>query len=234
VRILAGARLAVDNKPPDLSIPEMGEVFDLPELPFTDDAERKREIGKPPVIGCLVPAAGIGRNGWRFFAKMIHQHPDATFVINLEDLGPAAQTFITTQFSNRGVDPARFIFISVRTTREFCLAWQSIGLGVLPPVNPGGLALPTCLWMGKPCLISGSTLPWAQRPSAMLKALGREEWIAGDTTHYVDIARQLTPPGKRMQPDPVLRERMKALGLTDPKGFARGFAEAITGLPRLS
>ena len=37
--------------------------------------------------------------------------------------------------------------------------------------------------MGRPCLIPGSTLPWSQRPAAMLKALGREEWIAVDTPH---------------------------------------------------
>jgi len=228
VRPLAGALLSVENMLPTVRLPEMGEVFDLPELPFTDDAAHK--MSEPPVLGCLVPAAGIGRNGWQLFAETLQKHPSATLIINLEELGQAAQTFISGQFSSAGVDPARLIFINAHTTEELCLAWQSIDLGLLPPTNPGGLALPTCLWMGRPCLIPGSILPWSQRPAAMLKALGKEEWIAIGAPHYVDLVRQLASSGQRRKPDPVLRERMKALGLTDTKGFARGFADAMSGL----
>lgn len=232
VRTLAGVRLSVENMLPTLALPEMGEVFDLPELPFTGDAVRK--MGEPPVFGCLVPAAGIDRNGWQLFAETLRQHSGATLVINLAELGQAAQTFISAQFSSAGVDPGRLVFINVRTAEEFCIAWQSIDLGLLPPVNPGGLALPTCLWMGRPCLISGSILPWSQRPFALLKALGKEGWMAVGAPHYVDLAKQLAPPGQRILPDPALRERMKALGLTDAEGFARGFADAMSALPRSS
>jgi predicted O-linked N-acetylglucosamine transferase (SPINDLY family) len=228
VRTLAGAFLTVENTLPTAKLPGMGEVFDLPELPFTDDAARK--MGEPPVLGCLVPAAGISKNGWQLFAETLRQHTEATLVINLGELGQAAQIFISGQFSSAGIDPARLVFISAHTTEEFCLAWQSIDLGLLPPVNPGGLALPTCLWMGRPCLIPGSILPWSQRPAAMLKALGREEWMAIGAPHFVDLARLLAP--SRVKPDPALRERMKALGLTDAKGFARGFADAMTDLFR--
>ena len=226
VRTLAGERFAVENMLPTVNLPEMGELFDLPELPFTDDAAPK--VGEPPVLGCLVPAAGIGRNGWQLFAEVLRQLPEATLVINLEELGQQAQTFISRQFSSAGVDPTRLVFISVHSAEELCLTWQSIDLGLLPPVNPGGLALPTCLWMGRPCLIPGTILPWSQRPAALLKALGKEEWIAIGERHFVDLARQLAPSSQRITPDPALRERMKALGLTDAEGFARGFAEAMT------
>ena len=232
VRTLAGACLSVENTLPTVNLPGMGELFNLPELPFTVGAAQK--MGEPPVLGCLVPAQGIGRNGWQLFAETLRQHSEATLVINLEELGQAAQTFISGQFSNAGVDCARLVFISVRTAEEFCLAWQSIDLGLLPPTNPGGLALPTCLWMGRPCLIPGSILPWSQRPVALLKALGKEEWMAIGAPHYVELARQLAPPNQRVIPNPALRERMKALGLTDAKGFALGFAEAMTGLSRSS
>ena len=219
VRTLAGARLCVENMLPAVTLPELGEVFNLPELPFTDKNARK--MGEPPVLGCLVPAAGIARNGWLLFAETLRRHSGATLVINLEKMGQ--KTFITRQFSSAGIDPARLVFINASTTEEYCLAWQSIDLGLLPPVNPGGLALPTCLWMGRPCLILGSFLPWAQRPVAFLKALGKEEWMAIAEPHYMDLALQLAPS----EPDPALRERMKALGLTDAKSFALGFEEAI-------
>jgi predicted O-linked N-acetylglucosamine transferase (SPINDLY family) len=230
VKTLAGARLSVENTLPTVNLPEMGEVFDLPELPFIDDAARN--MGKPPVLGCLVPAAGIGRNGWQLFAETLRQHPSTTLVINLDELRQAAQSFISAQFSSAGVDPTRLVFINASTTEEYCLAWQSIDLGLLPPVNPGGLALPTCLWMGRPCLIPGSILPWSQRPAALLKALGKEEWIAIGSQQYAELALQLAPSGQRVKPDPALRERMKAQGLTDPKHFAQGFADAMTGLLR--
>jgi ADP-heptose:LPS heptosyltransferase/predicted O-linked N-acetylglucosamine transferase (SPINDLY family) len=228
VRTLAGARLSVENMLPAVTLPEMGEVFDLPELPFTDDAARG--MGKPPVLGCLVPAARIGHNGWQLFAETLSQIPDATLIVNLAELGRAAETFISRQFSSAGVDPARLVFTNASTAEEYCLAWQSIDLGLLPPVNPGGLALPTCLWMGRPCLVLGSILPWSQRPIALLKALGKEGWVATDTPHYVNLVKQLAPPGQRTVPDPTLRESMMALGLTDAEGFARGFAEAMSGL----
>lgn len=228
VRILAGARLAVEQMLPTVTLPEMGEVFDLPELPFTDPAAPK--MGNSSVFGCLLPAAGIARNGWQLFAETLRQHPEATLVINLEKLGQPAQNFICGQFSGAEVDPARLVFIRIRTAEEFCLAWQSIDLGLLPPVNPGGLALPTCLWMGRPCLVPDAILPWSQRPVALLRALGKEAWIAPNAPHYADLARQLAPPGARVTPDPVLRERMKALGLIDASGFAQNFAEAMTAL----
>ena len=128
VRTLAGARLSVEHMLPTVNLPEMGEVFDLPELPMTDDAARK--IGEAPVLGCLAPAQGIGRNGWQLFAETLRLHPDATLVINLEELGQAAQTFISGQFSNAGINCAPLVFTSVRTPEEFCLTWQSIDLGL--------------------------------------------------------------------------------------------------------
>jgi len=230
VRVLAGARLGIEQVLPTVTLPELGELFNLPELPLTDKTARK--MGDAPVFGCLVPAAGIARNGWQLLAETLRQHPEATLVINLEALGQPAQTFIRKQFANAGVDPARLVFIRANTPEEFCLTWQSIDLGLLPPVHPGGLALPTCLWMGRPCLIPASILPWAQRPAALLKALDREAWIATNPQHYADLALQIAPPGKPVTPDLTLRERMKALGLTDAAGFAQGFTETITALLR--
>ncbi|MCL2074846.1 MAG: glycosyltransferase [Betaproteobacteria bacterium] len=230
VRTLAGSDLSIENMLPAVTLPEMGEVFNLPELPLTND--RARKMGNPPpgcpVLGCLIPAREIARNGWQLFAETLRLHKDATLVINLEELGKAAKAFISGQFSCEGVDPARLVFISARTTEELCLAWQSIDLGLLPQTNPGGLALPACLWMGRPCLAPASVLPWAQRPAALLRALGREEWIAADTRHYAELAMRLAPSGRTIIPDPALRERMKALGLTDAKAFALGFADAMT------
>jgi predicted O-linked N-acetylglucosamine transferase (SPINDLY family) len=206
-------------------------VFDLPELPFTDKAARKMgKMDDAPVLGCLVPVLGVADHGWQLFAEVLRQCPDATLVVNLGEAEDAAQNFVRGQFSGEGVDPARLVFINARVAEEFCLIWQSIDLGLLPPVNPGGLALPTCLWMGRPCLAPVSILPWSQRPAALLTALERAAWIAGDVPHYVELVRQLAPSGQRASPDPVLRERMKALGLADAKGFAEGFADALTSL----
>ncbi|MDR2925189.1 MAG: tetratricopeptide repeat protein [Azoarcus sp.] len=228
VRVLAGKRLSVENMLPAVPLPEIGEVFDLPERPLTHRAAKK--WGEAPVLGCLVPAAGIGRNGWRLFAETLRQHPSATLVINLEELGEAAERFIAAQFSGAGVAPERLVFIQARTAEDYCLTWQSIDLGLMPPVHFGGLALPSCLWMGRPCLVPDAILPWSQRPAALLKALGKEEWIAMGEARFIDLARQLAPPDKRLAPDPLLRARMKALGLTDAKAFAQGFAEAMTAL----
>ncbi|MDR0565043.1 MAG: radical SAM protein, partial [Azoarcus sp.] len=229
VRTLAGALLALPEASfPTLALPGMGEVFNLPELPFTDDAAQKWDA--PLVLGCLVCASNIARNSWQLMARVLAACPGSALVINLEALGPPAREFIRSQFELAGIDTGRLIFISARTAEELCLAWQSIDLGLLPPVHPGGLALPTALWMGRPCVALASLLPWSQRPSALLKALGKEAWVALAEPQYLDIVQQLAPQGQRVTLHPDLRERMKALGLTRPEAFAQGFAEVMDGL----
>ena len=225
IRSLAGARLGAEDMLPTLLLPEMGEVFDLPERPLS--SETAWTWGDAPVLGCLIPAAGIARSGWQFMAQALRACPGAKLVINLDTLGEPARAFIRSRFAAEGLETERLIFISVHTTEDFCLAWQSIDLGLLPPVHHGGLALPTCLWMGKPCLAPASALPWSQRPAALLKALGKEEWIAHDAAHYAELARDIASRQARIPPDPTLRERMKALGLDDAKRFAHGFAQAM-------
>jgi predicted O-linked N-acetylglucosamine transferase (SPINDLY family) len=66
-----------------------------------------------------------------------------------------------------------------------------------------------------------------------LRAIGKEEWIAADAHHYAELTLQLAPSAQCVIPDPTLRERIKALGLTDAKGFAQGFANAMTDLLRI-
>jgi predicted O-linked N-acetylglucosamine transferase (SPINDLY family) len=89
-------------------------------------------------------------------------------------------------------------------------------------VDAGGLALPGCLWMGRPYLSLASPLPWARRPAALLEAAGAAEWIAETAEAYIDCARRAAP-----EPNPAFRARMKAAGLADPAAFARGFADTI-------
>ncbi|MDR3087359.1 MAG: methyltransferase domain-containing protein, partial [Azoarcus sp.] len=227
VAALAGECLGLDDALPAVTLPGMGEYCALPEMPFTEtEGGHKSATGQAarcPVaftFGCLTPAAGIGRDGWRLFAEVLRQLPESRLVINLENLGTPAKSFIAAQFKRADITPERLAFIHARTAEELCRAWQTIDLGLAAPVNSGGLALPACLWMGKPYIALASSLPWSQRPAALLKATGEARWIARDAVHYIELTRHRQCAQEPPAPDPALRARVKALGIDDPVAFA--------------
>jgi predicted O-linked N-acetylglucosamine transferase (SPINDLY family) len=76
--------------------------------------------------------------------------------------------------------------------------------------------------MGRPYIAMTSFLPWSRRPAALLDMAGLGDWLAATPENYLELARR-PPPG----PDPSLREKMIAAGLTDERAFALGFATAM-------
>jgi predicted O-linked N-acetylglucosamine transferase (SPINDLY family) len=228
VSTFSGARFDLKGVSPFpiVELPEMGEYCDLPEFPFLSKAAQVNIAA--PVLGCLTPANGIGRNGWRLFAEVLRQHPTSRLFINLKDLGKPAQVFITKQFAQANIASERLEFVHAHTAEDLCHYWQSIDIGLAAPVNAGDLALPACLWMGKPYLCLASPLPWSRRPATLLDAVDKTQWIAPDEARYIELALRLTqnPPSA----DPTLRDRLQALGLTDPVTFAQGFADTLSDL----
>ncbi|MDR3352476.1 MAG: hypothetical protein LBO00_05635 [Zoogloeaceae bacterium] len=217
-RILAGEALAVSSLLPTLELPGLGEFCDLPEIPI----EPRQGPGSSPVLACLTPAERIGREGWQLFAELLAALPESSFLLNLGDLGEAAQMAICGRFARAGVLADRLRFVHARTAKEFCRLWQETDLGLAPPVDAGGLALPSCLWMGRPYLSLASPLPWAHRPAALLECVGAQEWIVENVDAYIE--RACNPPHS---PDPSFRTRLQAAGLTNSTAFAHGFATTI-------
>ena len=221
-RVLTGARLESPLLP-CVPLPEMGEYCDLPALPIVTPAAPA--TGKSPVFGVLTPAMRIGREGWLLFAEVLDCHPGGQLLINLDDLGEAARDFIGGIFAGAGIAAERLRFVHARTTEALCRLWLDVDLGLAPPTDAGDLALPACLWMGRPYLALASPLPWSRRPAALLELAGAEEWICRTPEDYIERARRLPPA-----PNPDFRARMKAAGLSDPILFAQGFAAAMSAL----
>jgi predicted O-linked N-acetylglucosamine transferase (SPINDLY family) len=224
-RVLAGARLADSDALPFVTLPEMGEYYDLPEWPIAPPSSLAASATSPTRFGCLTPAACIDREGWRLFAAILDANPESTLLINLQYLGKAAQEFIKGEFTWHGIAVERLRFASAQTAKELCRFWQETDLGLHPPTDAGDLALPACLWMGRPYLALASPLPWSRRPAALLELAGAESWVQPTWDAYIEYARQ-TPPA----PNPEFRARMKAARLDDPVAFAQGFAASIMAL----
>jgi predicted O-linked N-acetylglucosamine transferase (SPINDLY family) len=148
-------------------------------------------------------------------------------LINLKDLGEAAQDFICGEFARASIAAERLRFVRAHTAEDLCKLWQEIDLGLAPPVDAGGLALPTCLWMGKPYLALASPLPWGRRPAALLETVGAAEWVAETPEAYLELSRQTLPA-----PNPQFRVYMQAAGLNDPVAFAQGFTDSIFNMLR--
>ncbi len=215
---LRGIRVADDDMLPGIALPEMGEYYALPDIPIV--ARERSAAGT--VFGCLTPAIRIGPDGWRLFAGVLLAVPDSCLVINLKDLGDSAREFIGRQFENAGVAATRLRFVHARTAEELCRHWENVQIGLAPPVDAGDLALPACLWMGKPYIALAAGLPWSHRPAALLQCAGAAAWIADTPENYVALAGQ-TPPA----PDAAFRQRMQSAHLHDPVAFAQGFAASI-------
>ncbi|MDR0635429.1 MAG: hypothetical protein LBF91_10695 [Azoarcus sp.] len=223
-KTLAGVDLDIDSVLPCVCLPGLGEVYDFPALPLTaPDAP-----GPRPVLACLTAANRIGGEGWRLFAEVLGTHPQAVLLLDLGTLEQEAKDFILGHFTRAGIAPKRLRFVRAGNTEELCRLWRSADFGLCPPIDCGGPVLPAALWMGKPCLVLDSQLPWSRRAAVLLKAMGAAHWIARDAEEYVALARGLAhaPPA----PDPALRARMKQIGLADPSLFARGFATAMQNL----
>ncbi|MDR1855443.1 MAG: glycosyltransferase [Azoarcus sp.] len=228
VATLAGERLGLAEMFPTVTLPQMGEYLALPELAFTNDEARAADEAAF-AFACLTPANRIGRDGWRLFANVLRACPGSVLTLNLKDLGAAARSFIAARFEAAQIDPARLRFVQAHTMEELCRLWVAIDAGLAAPVDGGGLALPTCLWMGKPYVALASTLPWSRRPAALLETAGAANRVAADEAAYVEQARTLAANGK-VAPDPALRENLRAAGLNDEAAFVRGFTAAIDGV----
>jgi len=149
-------------------------------------------------------------------------HPTSSLIINLARLGEAAREYIGGLFMKAGIEMGRLRFVQARTVEEWCALGNEADLGLAPPVGAGDAALPACLWMGRPYIAMTSFLPWSRRPAALLDMLGLGDWLAQTPENYLDLARR-PPPG----PDPSLRDKMIAAGLTDERALALGFTTAI-------
>ncbi|MDR2093156.1 MAG: hypothetical protein LBP58_07580 [Azoarcus sp.] len=225
-RTLAGTDLGIDGHLPCVPLPGPGDVYNFPELPLdmpdAPDADR-------PAFACLGAANRLNGDSWRLFAEVLATHDDATLLLNLGPLGHEAKIFIRGHFTRIGIAPERLRFTRARNAEELCRLWRSVDVGLCPPIDSGDPALPAALWMGKPCIVLDSPLPWSRRAAVLLAAAGAAHWIARDTEEYVALARQLAH-GPRPAPDPALRARMQQRGLNDPASFARGFAAAMRSL----
>lgn len=225
---LAGEALGVGTDFSTVPLPGLGEVANFPDLPVTAHARREHER---PVFACLTPIDRVGAQSWQTFAEVLATCPEASLLLNAGTLPNAARTRIHTLFERANVSPERIRFASARHREELCRLWWRADIGLVPLIDDGSPALPAALWMGRPCIALDNALPWSRRPSALLRALEKPEWIATDAPHYVELARQLAAQGAPA-PDPSLRERMKSLGLADPAAFAQGFADALLTLTR--
>lgn len=220
-RVLAGERLASDPLP-CVTLPEMGEYCDLPDWPMETPS---RPAGTFPRFGCLTPTARIDREGWRLFAAILEQNPGSALLLNLQDLGKAAQDFIGGEFARHGIAAERLRFARAHTPEALCRLWREVDLGLHPPVDAGDLALPACLWMGRPYLALASPLPWSRRPAALLELAGAGAWICQTPEAYLEGARRIPPA-----PDPQFRARIQETGMHDPRIFAQGFAKSMKAL----
>ncbi|MDR1227998.1 MAG: hypothetical protein LBK55_03110 [Azoarcus sp.] len=225
-RILAGTALGIDGQLPCVPLPGLGEVYSFQEFPF-DAPDAPAASGT--AFACLDAANRVGSDGWRLFAEVLKTHSGATLLVNLGALEYEAKDFIRGHFTHAGIAPERLRFTRAGNTKELCRLWRSVDAGLCPPVGSGDPALPAALWMGKPCLVLDSPLPWSRRNAVLLEAAGMANRIAHSAEEYIALARHLAHDAPRA-PDPAPRARMQQLGLNDPASFARGFAAAMQSL----
>lgn len=202
-----------------ITLPGIGETFSLPELASAVDGKAQATS-----FGCLTAAIHIDAKTWQIFAALLSGISESRLRINLAELGPPAEAFISGIFTAAGVDSTRLEFVHATSREDICHYWRDIKVGLASIHASGDQALPACLWMETPFVAIRGQTPWTSRPSALLAAVGCDTWIAEDLDGYLAIAKSLF----LASPPQGLRQRLKNSGLTDAAGFTQFFETALS------
>ncbi len=98
------------------------------------------------------------------------------------------------------------------------------------PFNSGTTGF-DALWMGVPLVALEGNWSGGRITSSVLKALGREEWIAQTEEEYVSIVRTLVEDvSHRKEIRESQRARMAASPLCDAEGLARALEGALEAM----
>jgi len=220
---------------------ERGFVEQVIRLPETRlcyaPPEYAQSCGPPPVLangrftfGSFNNLAKVTPEVVRLWARVLEVVPGARLVLKWRSLADRdTRARYAGWFAQHGIHASRLELRAASPHARMLAEYADLDVALDPFPYSGGLTSLEALWQGVPVItLGGGTRPVSRQTCALLRALGRREWIAADPDDYVRI-------GARLAGDPRFlaeqrrdqRARMAHSPLCDGPHFARRFEAAL-------
>jgi len=162
------------------------------------------------------------------WAKVLLSVPDAKLILKSKQMGSeSVKSRIFKQFESLGVNRDRLILRGVSPHIDMLAEYGDMDIALDPFPFNGGMTSCEALWMGVPVLTLNGYRPIARQTAGFLKAIGLEEFIAGNKYDYCEFATKLSKDlAKLAEIRQGLRGRMKSSLLCDGKRFTANLEAA--------
>ncbi len=182
------------------------------------------------VFGSFNNLAKVREEALALWAKVLHVVPNSTLLLkDRSSISSGVQERIRRLLSDHGIESARVVFAGHTPDWKAHMAlYDSVDIALDPvPLNSGTTAF-DALWMGVPLVSIEGTWMGARMTSAMLKSLGKSEWIAQSEDDYVAIVSTLAADVEgRTKQRAEQRKMMAASPLCDAVGLTRALEDAF-------
>ncbi len=193
------------------------------------------ELTEPPglnrgwiTFGCLNSSAKLHPELLSCWAELLQRVPGSRLLVKnyqLRDQG--LQAAIHSQFQQCGVAPERLILQGPSVHVELLAVYAEIDVALDPFAFNGGLTSCEALWMGLPLVsLEGrnrSCVMAGHQGAALLREIGRGEWITQSQADYLELAERLAADPAELAPiRRSQRSAMRASALCNKQGLPKG------------
>lgn len=198
------------------------------------------ELTEPPCLkngcvtfGCLNSSTKLHPALLECWAELLQRVPNSRLLLKnyqLRDQGLHRQ--IRELFQRCGVGPERLLLQGPSVHSELLAVYAEIDIALDPFPFHGGLTSCEALWMGLPLVTlaggDSAAVMAGRQGEALLKQVGRLEWVASSQEEYLRLAEQLAhDPAGLAEIRSTQRAALQASELCNEAAFARNFLNRV-------
>ena len=187
-------------------------------------------------FGCFNVPSKISDPVIELWARTLLSVEGATLLLKYRNFydAPRLRDGVLRRFQECGCPPDRIAFrAAVEDSERHLAGYQNVDIALDPFPFCGSTTTYEALWMGVPVVtLPGETMVgrWS---ASMLKALGKDAWIAGSSDEYIAIASRLAADYQGLAAlRRQLRGEVASSSLCDGSGKARGLARLFRAVWR--
>jgi predicted O-linked N-acetylglucosamine transferase (SPINDLY family) len=183
-------------------------------------------------FGCFNNLAKVNDEVLKVWAKVLHSVEKSRLILKAPQMVDAyVKNRLIKKFEDLGISHCRLTLEGPCSRIDYLAAYQRIDIALDTFPYPGGTTSVEGLWMGVPFVTRRGDRFIARQGEMLARNAGLSDWIADDSEHYVEVARQRASNRQdlsRLRAE--LRARVLHSPLFDAPRFARNFELAMRGL----
>ena len=194
-------------------------------------------LARPPVLGrgwitfgCFNRISKLNDGVLACWCRILAAVPESRLMLKDSPLGspgPEVERLRRT-LRGHGIDPDRLVLRGRSDKMTFLAEHNEVDIALDPFPFSGAATTIDALWMGLPVVTLPGAPPVSRQTQTFLVGLGRNEWVAEDSDHYVRIAVELAADPLRLADMRAgQRQAMRASRLCDKHLAARDLERAL-------